>query len=72
MLNLVMPLIIPEFKPGVMKIKFNGVASIRIDTTAFLSTNGARFLNDVAMESLRKDRVKAEKITVIVREVVGL
>ena len=32
--NLIMPLIMPEFKPGVMKINLKGVASISINMTA--------------------------------------
>ena len=37
-----------------------------------MSTKGARFLDDVAMEGSRKARVEAEKTMVMVREVVGL
>ena len=34
LLILIMPLIMPEFKPGVMKFNLKGVASIQMYTTA--------------------------------------
>ena len=67
-----MPLMMPEFKPGVTRINLEGLASIQDRYNSFMSTKRARFLDDVAMEGSREARVEAEKTMVMVREVVGL
>ncbi len=61
-----------EFKPEVTRINLEGLASIRDKYNSFLSTNGARFLDDVAMEGSGKARVEVGKTMVKVREVVCL
>ena len=51
----------PELKSEVTRIILEGLASIRDKYNSFLNTNGAPFLDDVAIEGSRKARVEAEK-----------